>query len=116
MLGDSDGDSFSEEVEEKEEDSVSEVDMAEEIEDETASEEGDLRDSLGENISAITNKGRSESGNLKQGERSGFPGDARSQQIENDTEVAISISSDENDASPLKSKTIKLRKVFVSMI
>ena len=44
--------------------------------------------------------------------RLGFPGGASSQQIHN-TKITISVSSDENDALPLKNNTKKLKKVTV---
>lgn len=110
---DSEDDRFSEEVG-GEEDSVTEVNIAEDHEDKGGSEEGDLSDVSDENLPAITTNGRRASGNLEEGERRGFLGDTSSQQIDNDTEMAISISSDESEsASPSKKKTKKLRKVCV---
>ena len=87
--------------------------MTEEHEDKGGSEEGELTDVSDENLQTITAKGRTASGNLEEGGRCGFPGDANSQQIDNDIKMAISISSDEGDASPSKNKTKKLRKACV---
>lgn len=109
----SEEDNFSEEVGEEEE-SVTEVERAVENEDKSGSEEGELSDVSDENLPAITKKGRSASENLNEGERRSFAGVAISQQID-DTEMAISLSSDEDcdDASPSTSKTKKLRKVCI---
>ena len=86
-----------------------------ENEDKSSSEEGELSDVSDENLPAITKKGRSASENLNESERRSFAGVAISQQIDNDTEMAISLSSDEDcdDASPSTSKTKKLRKVCI---
>lgn len=110
----SEEDNFSEEVGEEEE-SVTEVERAVENEDKRGSEEGELSDVSDENLPAITKKGRSASENLNEGERRSFAGVTISQQIDNDTEMAISLSSDEDcdDASPSTSKTKKLRKVCI---
>lgn len=110
----SEEDNFSEEVGEEEE-SVTEVERTVENEDKSSSEEGELSDVSDENLPAITKKGRSASENLNEGERRSFAGVAISQQIDNDTEMAISLSSDEDcdDASPSTSKTKKLRKVCI---
>ena len=92
-------------------DSVTEVDFVEDNEDSSGAEQGKLRNLLDESLPAVTKNRRSANGNFRDDERFGFPGDPSSQQI-HDTKMAISISSDENDALPLQNKK-KLQKVSV---
>lgn len=81
-------------------------------EDKSGSEKGELRNLSNENLRAVIRKGRSASGNLREGERRGFPGDQSSQQT-HDTKMVISITSDEDDASPSRNKPRKLKKLYV---
>lgn len=72
---DSEEDGVSEQVE-GEENSFTEVGMAEANEDKSGSDEVELSDFLDETLPAIAKRGRSEDGNLRESGRRGFPEDA----------------------------------------
>ena len=109
---DSEKDGVSEEAE-AEENSFTEVGMAEDNEDNSGSEEVELSDFSDETLPAIAKTGRSANGNLKESGRRGFPGDPSFQQIDKDSKMNISISSDEDHASLSENKAKKQRKVCV---
>ena len=93
-------------------DSVTEVDIVKDNGDNSGAEQGESINLSDESLPAITKHWRSANENFRDDERLGFPGDPSSQQT-HDTKIAISISSNENDALPLKNNTKKLQKVSV---
>lgn len=109
---DSEEDGVSEEAE-AEENIFTELGMAEDNEDRSGSKEVELSDFSDETLPAIAKRGRSANGNLKESGRRGFPGDASFQQIDKDSKMSNSISSDEDHASLSENKAKKQRKVCV---